>query len=288
MPSQQCNSKAVADGPAALVQPASSPTSLENHLGGADGARYRGYQFDLVAPYVGRSLLEVGSGLGHFSARFSGRLGHLIVSDNDPYCISRLRERYRDRRDVEVLDLTLPGKVKARCKVDTVVMMNVLEHIPDDAQALRDLAACVEPGGRIVIWVPGYMQLYGEFDRTVGHVRRYTPKTLRRVVESAGLMVEVCKPVNFVGGIAWWLAIRRFGVGRVNPLLTSLYDITVIPVTRTLERIIRPPFGQTVFCVGRLPPRTVYPKRAARPADRTGAEPGPRVGMAAENALRGP
>lgn len=268
MPSEQRSPEAVADGLATLVQPAASPTSLENHLGGADGRRYRTYQFDLVAPYVGRSLLEVGSGLGHFSAQFSDRLEHLIVSDNDPYCISQLEERYRDRHDVEVLELALPGKINARCKVDTVVMMNVLEHIPDDAQALRDLGACVEPGGRIVIWVPGYMQLYGEFDRTVGHVRRYTPKTLRQVVESAGLVVEVCKPVNFIGGIAWWLAIRRFGVRSANPALASLYDITVVPVTRALERIIRPPFGQTVFCVATLPPQ-VQPGTAALPADRT-------------------
>jgi SAM-dependent methyltransferase len=262
MPSQQRSPEAVADGPAVLVQPASSPTSLENHLGGADGTRYRTYQFDLVAPYVGRSLLEVGSGLGHFSAQFNGHLRHLIVSDNDPYCIGQLRERYRDSPDVEVLELALPGKVKTRRKVDTVVMMNVLEHIPDDVRALRDLAACVEPGGRIVIWVPGYMQLYGEFDRTVGHVRRYTPKTLRQVVESAGLMVEVCKPVNFLGGIAWWLAIRRVGVRRVNPVLASLYDFTVVPATRALERIIRPPFGQTVFCVAKLPPRPASARKS--------------------------
>jgi hypothetical protein len=131
--------------------------------------------------------------------------------------------------------------------------MNVLEHIADDAQALRDLAACVEPGGRIVIWVPGYMQLYGDFDRLVGHVARYTPKTLRRAVGSAGLTVEVCKPVNFIGGVAWWLAVRRCRVGHVNPRVASLYDMTVVPVTRVLERIIRPPFGQTVFCVARLP-----------------------------------
>jgi SAM-dependent methyltransferase len=242
------------DGRAApVVQPASSAESLENHLGGAEGRRYRAYQFDLVAPHVGRSLLEVGSGLGHFSEQFSGRLEYLIVSDNDPYCIDQLRDRYSGRDDVEVLELALPGEVKARRKVDTVVMMNVLEHIADDARALRDLAACVEPGGRIVIWVPGYMQLYGDFDRHVGHVTRYTPKTLRSVVASAGLTVEVCKPVNFIGGIAWWLAVRRIGVGHLNPRLASLYDITVVPVTRLLERIIRPPFGQTVFCVARVP-----------------------------------
>src|SRR5260370_420072 len=123
---------------APVVQPASSAESLENHLGGAEGRRYRAYQFGLVAPYVGRSLLEVGSGLGHFSEQFSGRLEYLIVSDNDPYCIGQLRERYSGRDDVEVLELALPGEVKARRKVDTVVMINVLEHVPDDGRALRD------------------------------------------------------------------------------------------------------------------------------------------------------
>ena len=254
MPSEQRGPAAAGNSPAAsALQPVSSADSLENHLGGAEGRRYRAYQFDLVAEHVGRSLLEVGSGLGHFSEQFSGRLEYLIVSDNDPYCIGQLRERYSGRDDVDVLELALPGEVKTRRKVDTVVMINILEHVLDDGQALRDLAACVEPGGHIVIWVPGYMQLYGDFDRIVGHVTRYTPKTLRSAVESAGLTVEVCKPVNFIGAIAWWLAVRRFRVGHVNPRLASLYDVSVVPVTRVLERIIRPPFGQTVFCVARVP-----------------------------------
>jgi hypothetical protein len=88
MPSEQHRPADAGNSPAAsAVQPVSSANSLENHLGGAEGRRYRAYQFDLVAPHVGRSLLEVGSGLGHFSEQFSGRLEYLIVSDNDPYCI---------------------------------------------------------------------------------------------------------------------------------------------------------------------------------------------------------
>ena len=238
--------------PEQVEQPAASPTSLENHLGGAEGRRYRSYQHDLVKPHVGRSLLEVGSGLGHFSGMFEGSLEYLVVSDSDPYCIGELTQRYAGRSDVEVLTLSLPGEIKINRKVDTVVMMNVLEHIADDTQALRDLAACLTPGGRIVIWVPGYMQLYGDFDRLVGHVTRYTPATLRRSVEAAGLHVEVCKPVNLIGGIAWWLMVRVSGVGHASPKLASIYDMTVVPVTRTLERLFRPPFGQTVFCVASL------------------------------------
>lgn len=251
---------------APMSQPAAGPQSLENHLGGAEGRRYRAYQYDLIAPYVGRSLLEIGSGLGHFSEQFCARLDYLAVSDNDPYCLSQLTSRYDGRDDVDVLELVLPGHVHVRHAVDTIVMMNVLEHIEDDVGALSNLASCVEPGGRIVIWVPGYMALYGQFDRQVGHCRRYTPETLRRAIDSAGLDLEICKPVNFMGGIAWWLTVRRLGVAHLNPRLASLYDIIVVPVTRILERVFHPPFGQSVLCVARVPqprPQRCGPRRAS-------------------------
>lgn len=235
------------------VQPAAGEGALENHLGGDEARNYRQYEYDMVAPHVGKSLLEIGSGLGHFSEQFAGRLDYLAVSDNDTYCVEQLRKRYAENPDVEVLDLALPATVDIRQQVDTVVMMNVLEHIAEDAQALRDLAAVTKPGGRIVIWVPGYMQLYGEFDRKVGHVTRYTPKTLGATIAAAGLQAEVLKPINFLGGIAWWVAVRRGGAGYPDPKLVKIYDRTVVPTTRFIERFVRPPFGQTVFAVARVP-----------------------------------
>ncbi|MFG2085045.1 MULTISPECIES: class I SAM-dependent methyltransferase [unclassified Spirillospora] len=236
-----------------VVQPAAGEGALENHLGGDEARNYRKYEYETVAPHVGRSMLEVGSGLGHFSEQFAGRLDYLVVSDNDPYCVGELRKRYDGDGDVEVIDLALPAEIEIRRKVDTVVMMNVLEHIKDDVQALRDLASVTEPGGRIVIWVPGYMQLYGDFDRKVGHVTRYTPATLEASVREAGLVPEVLKPINFLGGIAWWFAVRRGGAGYPDPKLVKIYDRTVVPLTRTIERVVKPPFGQTVFCVARVP-----------------------------------
>jgi SAM-dependent methyltransferase len=238
------------------VAPSTGPASsanLENHLGGEDAKNYRRLEFDLVAPWCGSSMLEIGSGLGEFSEQFDDRLDRLVVSDNDPYCVKELSKRYQSRADVEVLELTLPAPVPLTEPVDTVVAMNVLEHIDADVAALRSLAAVTVPGGRIVIWVPGYQQLYGDFDRQVGHVRRYTPATLSASVRSAGLDVEMCKPVNLLGGLAWWLAVRKGGVSYPNPKLVRLYDRTVIPMTRLIERVVTPPFGQTVLCVARVP-----------------------------------
>jgi SAM-dependent methyltransferase len=243
--------------PLVTAQPAAGERALENHLGGDEAKNYRRYEYDMVAPHVGRSMLEVGSGLGHFSDQFSGTLDYLAVSDNDDYCVERLTQRYAGRSDVDVLQFSLPARVPLERTVDTVVMMNVLEHIEDDVEALRSLAAVTEPDGRLVIWVPGYMQLYGDFDRRVGHVTRYTPRSLEASVRAAGLVPEVLKPVNFLGGIAWWLAVRRGGVGYPNPRLVKIYDRCVVPVTRLVERFVTPPFGQTVFCVARVPDKHV-------------------------------
>ena len=176
-----------------------------------------------------------------------------MVSDFDPYCVEQLTKRFADHENVEVLQFGLPTEIPLREKVDTVVMMNVLEHIEQDVEALRSVAKVTVPGGRIVLWVPGYMQLYGDFDRKVGHVTRYTPKTLRATVERAGLDIEVLKPINLLGGIAWWVAVRRGGASYPDPRLVKIYDRTVVPLTRLIERFIRPPFGQTVFCVARVP-----------------------------------
>ncbi|MGH9103438.1 MAG: class I SAM-dependent methyltransferase [Acidimicrobiales bacterium] len=227
------------------------PQLLENHLGGEEARNYRAYQHELVSPHCGRSVLEVGAGLGELAASFTG-LERQVLTDSDPYCLDRLRRRFQGRPGVEVMELSLPGPVQVGDPVESVIAMNVLEHIEDDSGALRQLAAAVVPGGRVVLWVPGYPALYGDFDRKVGHVRRYTPATLRAAVEGAGLRVELLRPVNLLGGLAWWLAVRVGGTGQTNPRLIRLYDRGVLPLTRLIERRVQPPFGQSLLCVARV------------------------------------
>ena len=228
--------------------------TIENRLGGTAAPRYRKWQIDLVSPHLGRSALEIGAGMGHFSAELANvGLDRLVLGDTEEYALEGLRRRYASRDDIEVVQLDLPGAVEIGDPVDSIVAMNVIEHIDDDVSAMRDLSAVLNPGGRLIIWVPGYPQLYGEFDRKVGHFRRHTPDTMRDHVERAGLDVQLCRPVNLLGGVSWWLAVRRGGVGYPKPSLVWAYDNIAIPVTRTLERVITPPFGQTVFCVAVKP-----------------------------------
>jgi SAM-dependent methyltransferase len=220
---------------------------------GANQAKYRAYQFELISRHCGPSVLEVGAGLGEFASQFSGLRRH-VVTDVDPRAVEVMAERFADRPEVEARQLDVSaGRFDMGEPVSSLVAINVLEHIESDTEALRSLAALVEPGGTIVLWVPGYMQLYGDFDRRVGHVRRYTPSTLRSAIVGAGLVPDVVKPVNLLGGVAWWLAVKRGGVGAPKPGMLKVYDNVVVPVTRFVENRVTPPFGQSVLGVARVP-----------------------------------
>jgi SAM-dependent methyltransferase len=221
---------------------------------GTNQRRYKAFQLELMRPYFGSSLLEVGAGLGEFAAQVTGVERH-VVTDVDAGAVASMAARFADRPAVEARVLDLAGDLGAQVgdPVQTVLAINVLEHIEDDAEALRRMTALTRPGGRVVIWVPGYQQLYGEFDRAVGHVRRYTPATLRDAFERADLQPLDVKPVNLLGGIAWWLTVRRGGVGGQRPRLVRIYDRLVVPTTRFVERRVTPPFGQSVLGVASVP-----------------------------------
>ena len=152
----------------------------------SDAVRYRRYLLDLLEPHCGRTIMEVGSGLGDLAADLKG-YDRLFVTDVDPTCLSELSRRFAERPEVEVRRFDLREDDPAPMPMDTVLAVNVLEHINDDVAALRRMAAAIVPGGTVVLFVPGYPSLYGPCDRAVGHVRRYLPKTLRSAVLAARL-----------------------------------------------------------------------------------------------------
>ena len=237
--------KAPITGPGAFT----SATGRSVEEGGADKPRYRRYQYDLIAPYLGRSVLEVGAGLGEFAALLTDR-DRLVVTDVDPDAVELLKARFPE---AEVSQFDLTEKARLDRPVDTAVAINVLEHFEDEAGVLKLLASSVVPGGTIVVWVPGHQSLFSDFDRRVGHVRRYTPASLRRAAERAGLGCELVRSVNLLGGLAWWAAMRVGRTQKPNSDAVGLYDRLLVPATRVIDRALPIRFGQSVLGVLRVP-----------------------------------
>ena len=222
----------------------------------AEAPQYNRWQFDMVAPWLGRRILEVGAGIGNMSEQFlESRPGLLVVTDTDAFYRARLAERFAGRPEVVVEALSMPdlsaGPRFAESRLDTVIATNVVEHIEDDLGTVRTMRSLLVPGGRAVILVPALQSIYGTLDRELGHYRRYSPSRLRLLLESAGLEIEQLRWFNRVGVFGWWFNGRVRKVSRIPLDQLRGFD-RLVPLLR-LERFLPLPFGQSLIAVGRAP-----------------------------------
>ena len=221
-------------------------------VSGESAPNYLSWVTDTCRPHLGHRVLEVGAGLGAITARYQA--GHEVVAnDVSPPCVDALRQRFAGHPNVRVeeRDLRVLG---AEAEFDSVIMVNVLEHIADDVGALQGLARLLVPGGNIIVYVPALNGLYGPWDKRIGHYRRYSVWRLREVFREAGLDPAQVRWANMLAIPAW----AAFGRGNVddrerNGQLLSLWDRAAVPAQRTLESRMRMPIGLNVFGVGRRP-----------------------------------
>jgi len=238
---------AATPAPAAFEQ---ADEALQPTLETLDGAvNYTRWIHDLVRPYLGPEVLEVGAGDGTFTEMLVGA-DRVVATDLSPRCVTRLRERFAGR-GVDVLEADVASSA-ASGRYDSVVLINVLEHVEDDGLAVKQLAAALRPGGCLILWVPAFSSLYSDFDRRIGHQRRYRVAGLTALLDQAGLEVAEARYVNPVGGVAWWLLAKQLGRDPVSGANVKLFDRVAVPVLRRLGRVDIG-FGQSVLCVGRRP-----------------------------------
>jgi len=219
----------------------------------SEAPRYNAWMYDTIAPWLGMRILEVGAGIGNMSEQLlRGNPEHLVLTDIDPWYQDQVRTRFRSRREIRVESLALPDASArerfAQDRIDTVVALNVVEHIEHDVEAVRSMAEMLTPGGRVVILVPALQAIYGEMDRELGHFRRYSKRSLGRVLTAAGLQVEQLMWFSRFSILGWWFNGRvrrqRFIPVRQLKLLDAL-----VPVLR-LERFVPLPFGLSLIGVG--------------------------------------
>ena len=218
----------------------------------AAAPRYNRWMFERLRPWVGRRVLEVGAGIGNMSAFLVDR-ERLVLADTEPYYLDRLRERFDDRPNVRMIELRLPAfdpQLVAE-RVDTVICLNVLEHVEDDRGSLSAMRQLLEPGGRLVLLVPALRPLYGTLDEALGHFRRYAPTELRSMVEESGFRVRHLEYFNLAGVPGWWLASRVLRRKLIPTGALRWYE-AMVPLFR-LERWLPWRVGQSLIAIGQVP-----------------------------------
>lgn len=218
---------------------------------------YHRWILKVFEPYLGNRLVEVGAGTGSFSELLLEREPEsltLIEPSSAMYAI--LVEEIQRRGAAgnvhfyNSLFTESAEQIKKTQNPDSILYVNVLEHISDDEAELRAVWSTLDSGGRVFIFVPAFQWLYGDFDKSVGHFRRYTKAELENTAKRAGFKILESRYFDVLGVLPWWFQykVRRKTV--LSPGSVKLYDRVGVPVTRSIESVGRPPFGKNLLLIG--------------------------------------
>lgn len=215
---------------------------------------YRQWQFDMVSPFIHGRVLEIGGGIGNFTAQLATVAQSVVSIEPNAYCHRQLLEKtggitnvVAHRATVESLDTVVP----AAEKFETIILMNVLEHIQDDTAVLAALRERLAAGGRLVVLVPAGPWAFGTTDERLGHYRRYSKGYARRLFGGLGLELEFMRYYNFIGIWGWWWNAKLNRRATQSDGQIRFFDRFLVPIFSPVEKLIRPPVGQSILIVGR-------------------------------------
>lgn len=237
------------ESPTSSAPPAESPQDLWlAELGKADN--YTRWIHAQLAPHLGPTVLEVGCGTGTLSGLLAAASERVLAVDGDPAYVAAAERRLQGVTQAEVrhADAT---RLELGETFDTVVMLDVLEHIEDDVALLARLRGFLRPGGRLVVKVPAGPRLYSSIDQVVGHHRRYSGEGLRAAFAAAGFPDTRVWAFNVFGIPGWWWngkVLKR----EVPPGSQIAAFDRLVPLFRAVESVLRPPVGLSLFALGRI------------------------------------
>lgn len=214
---------------------------------------YNRWLHDRFDAYLGNRILEIGSGIGNQTQYFADR-ERVVASDIDPYYVDTLQRKFGDRANVRMASFRFPLSQEDHAdlrneRIDTIVCLNVLEHIEDHRSTLQDCARALPPGGHLVLLVPAMPALYGTLDTQLQHFRRYQKEPLRQLLKETGFEAETLRYMNRLAVFGWWLSSRvlRRKVLPKNQL--ALFKF-LMPLLK-LEEKHPPSFGLSLLALAR-------------------------------------
>lgn len=225
-----------------------------SELGAMEEAkRYHAWILSYFRPYVGKRVLEVGAGTGTFAERLRQTVPEfeLFLFEPAGNLYPSLEERFRNQATVHTVRASLDERA-ATLGVDTIVMVNVLEHIENDGACLKLAGQVLAPGGHLLLFVPAVQLIYGTLDRAMEHFRRYGKRELAQKLRTAGFRIRRLRYFNLPGVAAWGLYSRLLKRTTVEAGSVRFYDRWVVPAISRIEGWAEPPIGQSLLVVAQI------------------------------------
>jgi len=208
---------------------------------------------DEISPWLGHRVLEVGCGIGTYTAEIAAGSRQVVAVDMEQAFVEEAIRRLGPRPNLQVIcgdateiEIPMPNDEA----FDTVLLLDVLEHIEDDVDLLTRLRSRLGPGGHLILKVPAMPSLYSPMDQAIGHWRRYDKNRLGDVIRRAGLEVVDAWSFNAFAVPGWWwngrVLKRRSPPGEQVALFNRL-----VPLLRPLDKVARVFCGVSLIAIGR-------------------------------------
>ncbi len=205
---------------------------------------WKRYWSSLIAPYVSGDVLEVGAGIGANTEALTQFLHQSCTSlEPDATLAAQIRMRGpRHRKRIGTL-------ADVDESFDTILYIDVLEHIEDDRAELLQAADHLTPGGHVIALSPAHAALYTSFDKAIGHCRRYSKASLEEAASPSGLRLVKMQYLDSAGLLA--SAANRLVSSTPTPSEWQIlvWDRYLVPVSRVLDPLLRYSVGKSILAV---------------------------------------
>jgi len=223
----------------------------------SDAGKFNKWMYDTIKPHCSGNILEIGSGIGNISQYFLNDNNEISLSDLSDDYFKILEQKFSGFGSLKGL-FTLDFAEKELeqkyphliGQFDTVFALNVLEHVPDHEQAVINCHKLLKQGGNLVILVPAFQSLFNKFDVALEHQRRYTPKTLNKVMSIPGFSIIHTHFFNAPGILGWYVSGKLMGKNLIPGGQMKLYD-QLVPLWKVADWFLRPFWGLSVICVAK-------------------------------------
>ena len=201
----------------------------------------------MIKNSVGTRIAEIGSGTGNFTQI-------LLNNCNKIYALEPCIKTHNNsmhlghKKVIFINDNFENRKNDFQNFFDSVIFINVLEHIQNDEFALKSAHQILSPEGKLVIFVPALSWLFSSFDSSIGHFRRYHKKNLVSLVSESGFKIERCHYFDSLGILPWFIVMKMLG-GNLSPKSVKMYDSFIVPWLKLIERFFTPPIGKNLLLV---------------------------------------
>lgn len=210
---------------------------------------YNRWTLNQFEKYLSGEILEIGCGIGNFS-NFLSKYGNLTAIDVDNDYLLQAYKELKGRASLGFGDIEKGKYFFGKKTFETIVCINVLEHIKDDSKALKNIYNLLSEGGFLVLLVPAHQFLYNLIDRSIGHYRRYQKEDIKRLIKTVGFELIKIRELNFLGSLGWFIAGKLFRDGEVSENKIKLFNI-ISPIFLSVENIFEPPIGTSILVIAR-------------------------------------